>query len=44
LIDKNPVSVNLVVVPNGDQLEKQDAELMLEKIEIIVTPVIVKSE
>jgi len=44
LIDKNPVSVNLVVVPNGDQFEKPDVELMLEKIEILVTPVIVKTE
>lgn len=44
LVDKNPVTVNLVVVPDGAQLEKQDAELILEKLEIIITPVIVKTE
>jgi len=36
-----PISVQLVAVPFGDKLEKEDAQLDLEKIEIIVTPVIV---
>ncbi|MFN0139446.1 MAG: tyrosinase family protein [Pyrinomonadaceae bacterium] len=43
LNEKTPVHVNLVVIPHGDRLEKQDAELILEKVEIIVTPVIPKT-
>jgi hypothetical protein len=33
--------VQLVAVPFGDKLEKEDTQLDLEKIEIIVTPIIV---
>lgn len=44
LNERIPVSVSLVVVPDGGRLEKQDAELVLEKVEFIVTPVIVKTE
>jgi len=41
LKEEAPISVQLVAVPFGDKLEKEDTQLDLEKIEIIVTPVIV---
>jgi tyrosinase len=44
LNEKTPVSVHLVAVPASDKLEKQDTELILEKLEIIITPVIIKTE
>ena len=43
LTDKAPISVQLVAVPFGGQFEKMDTQLRLNKIELIVTPVIVKS-
>ncbi len=44
LTDKTPVSVHLVAVPVSGQLAKQDLEIILEKLEIIITPVIVKTQ
>jgi tyrosinase len=43
LKEDTPISVQLVAVPFGDKLEKEDTQLELEKIEIVVSPVIVKS-
>jgi tyrosinase len=43
LSDTKPVSINLVAVPMAERLEKPDAEIILEKLEIIITPVIVKA-
>ncbi len=41
LKDGSPVSVQLVPVPFSGKFEREDTQLMLEKIEIITTPVIV---
>lgn len=39
-----PISVQLVAVPVGAELARPDAELVLEKIDLLVTPVFVRSE
>jgi tyrosinase len=44
LNDRKPLTVNFVAVPVGERLEKPDIELELDKLEIIITPVIVKTE
>jgi tyrosinase len=41
LRDGTPISVQLVAVPLAGKLERSDTQLMLEKIDIITTPVIV---
>ncbi len=41
LKDGTPISVQLVPVPFSGKFEREDTQLMLEKIEIITTPVIV---
>ena len=43
LKDDNPVSVQLVAVPHGEQFEKPDTRLILNKVELIITPVIIPS-
>jgi len=43
LRDGSPISVQLVAVPFGGKFEKEDTELPLDKIEIIVTPVVIKN-
>lgn len=43
LADSSPFTVRLVAVPFGEQFERIDTQLVLEKIDIITTPVIVKS-
>lgn len=43
LTDTSPLSVQLVAAPFGEQLERADTTLLLEKIDIITTPVIVNS-
>lgn len=44
LNDRLPIAVNFVAVPVADKLEKPDVELILNKLEIIITPVIVKTQ
>ena len=44
LKDNSRISVQLVAVPVLGQFEKPDTELILEKIELIVTPVIVRGK
>ena len=44
LSETKPISVHLVAVPAFERFEKQNAELILDKLEIIITPVIVKAE
>jgi tyrosinase len=44
LTETTPISVQLVPVPVGDGFAGPDAELILNQIEIIVTPVIVKTQ
>jgi tyrosinase len=41
LKDGTPISIQLVAVPFAGKFEKEDTQLVLEKIEIIVTPVII---
>ena len=41
LNDGSPIAVQLVAVPFSGKLEKEDTELLLDKIDIITTPVIV---
>ena len=41
LKDGSPISVQLVAVPFAGKFEREDTQLILEKIEIITTPVIV---
>jgi tyrosinase len=41
LKDGSPISVQLVAVPFAEKFEREDTQLVLEKIEIITTPVIV---
>jgi tyrosinase len=41
LRDGTPISVQLVAVPFAGKFEKEDTQLVLEKIELIVTPVII---
>jgi hypothetical protein len=41
LREGNPLSVQLVAVPFAGKFEKPDTQLMLEKIDIVVTPVII---
>ena len=43
MADSGPFTVRLVAVPFGEQFERIDTQLVLEKIDIITTPVIVKS-
>ncbi len=43
LRDDSLISVQLVAVPFGEKFEREDTELVLEKIDIITTPVIVNS-
>src|SRR6185437_7663368 len=40
LRDGTPISVQLVPVPFADKFEREDTELVVDKIAIIVTPVI----
>jgi hypothetical protein len=42
LKDSSPLSVQLVAVPVLGKFEKPDTELILKKIELLVTPVIIK--
>ncbi|HXT62179.1 MAG TPA: tyrosinase family protein [Pyrinomonadaceae bacterium] len=44
LTESQPISVQLVAVPFGGKFEREDTELVLNKIEIIITPVIVKGQ
>ena len=44
LKEGTPVSVQLVAVPFGGKFEKEDTELVLNKIEIIITPVTVEDQ
>ena len=44
LKEDSAISVQLVAVPTSDKFERDDAELILNQIEIIVTPVIVKTQ
>ena len=43
LKDGSPISMQLVAVPYSGQFEKQDTEIRLNKIELIVTPVIINA-
>lgn len=43
LKDGSAISVQLVAVPFGGKFEKEDTELPLDKIEIIVTPVVINN-
>jgi tyrosinase len=43
LRDRSRISLQLVAVPIGKQFARPDAELQLEKVELIITPIIVKS-
>ena len=43
LKDSSAIVITLVAVPEGEQFEKQDANLRLNKIEMIVTPVTIRS-
>ena len=38
-----PISLQLVAVPFGDKFEREDTQLLLEQLDIIVTPVIVNT-
>jgi tyrosinase len=44
LKENQPISIQLVPVPFQGKFEREDAQLVLNKIEIIITPVIVKSQ
>jgi tyrosinase len=43
LRDGSPISVQLVAVPFGEKFEKEDTELPLDKIEIIITPIVINN-
>ncbi|MEK6288811.1 MAG: tyrosinase family protein [Acidobacteriota bacterium] len=43
LRDGSPISVQLVAAPFAGKFEKEDTQLALDKIEIIVTPVVINS-
>ena len=43
LKDDSALSVQLVAVPFADKFEREDTEIVLTRIEILITPVIVKS-
>jgi tyrosinase len=42
--DSEPISVQLVAVPIGAQLARPDAELTLERIDLIVSPMGIRTE
>jgi hypothetical protein len=44
LKEGSPFSVQLVPVPFGGKFEREDTQLLLEKIDIIITPVIINSK
>lgn len=44
LKEGSPIAVQLVAVPFAEKLEREDTQLLLEKIDIITTPVIVNSQ
>jgi len=44
LRENSPVTVQLVAVPADDQFRRPDLVLQLEKIELLITPVVVRSE
>jgi tyrosinase len=44
LKDGEPISLQLVTVPFGDNFEKAETELLLENLDIITTPVRVRTE
>src|ERR1043165_5144889 len=44
LKESTPISVQLVAVPFAGKFEREDTQLVLNKIEIIITPVIVKDQ
>jgi tyrosinase len=44
LRDASPISVQLVAVPFGEKFEREDTQLVLNKIEIIITPVIINTQ
>jgi tyrosinase len=44
LKEGTPVSIQLVAVPFGGKFEREDTELVLNKIEIIITPVTVEDQ
>ncbi|NOT57907.1 MAG: hypothetical protein HOP18_25165 [Deltaproteobacteria bacterium] len=44
LDDSSPLTVQLVAVPVMGQFEKRDTQILLEGIDLIVTPVIIKSK
>ncbi len=44
LKDGSPVSIQLVAVPFGGKFEREDTQLVLNKIEIIITPVIINTQ
>lgn len=44
LKEDQPISIHLVAVPFSGKFERPDVEIVLEKLEIIVTPVIVKNQ
>ncbi len=43
LKDDKPISVQLTAVPYGEQFEKPETQLILNKVELIITPVILPS-
>lgn len=42
--DGEPISVQLVAVPIGEQLEAPNAELLLEQVDLIVSPIQIRAE
>ena len=44
LKEGTPVSIQLAAVPFGGKFEKEDTQLALNKIEIIITPVTVEDQ
>jgi tyrosinase len=44
LREGTPISIQLVAVPFGEKFERPDTQLVLNKIEIIITPVIIKDQ
>lgn len=42
--DGDPISVQLVAVPIGEQLESPDAELVLEQVDLVVSPIQIRAE
>ena len=41
LKEGTPISIQLVAVPFSGKFEKEDTQLVLDRIEIIITPVII---